>query len=272
MLFRREEKILVLQARVRKGWKNMKDVVISRTIIENFFKKLEGCLELDVAIVGAGPSGLVASYELAKRNFKVAIFEERNAPGGGIWGGGMMFNELVIERALEDFLRELHISYRVSQDYLVVDSCHFAAALMYHATRAGVPIFNNVSVEDVALQGGRVCGVVINWGPVKKLGLHVDPITIHASYVVDGTGHPANVVSLLVRRGLLEKKTEFPMNAEEAEAFVVDKTGEVFPGLLVSGMAVCEVYGGPRMGPVFGGMILSGMKIARIVAEKMSSE
>lgn len=248
----------------------MKDIVISRAIIESFFRKLEGYLDLDVAIVGAGPSGLVAAYELAKKNHKVAVFEERNAPGGGIWGGGMMFNELVIERELEEFLKELDIRYRVVQDHLVVDSCHFASALIYRATRAGVPIFNNVSVEDVALQEGRVCGVVINWGPVRRLGLHVDPLTVKATYVVDGTGHPANVVALLVKRGLVEKKTEFPMNAEEAEKFVVEKTGEVFPGLLVSGMAVCEVYGGPRMGPIFGGMVLSGKKVAQCIAELLA--
>lgn len=248
----------------------MKDVEISKVILETFFQKLESLLDLDVAIVGAGPSGLAAAYELAKKGKKVAIFEERNAPGGGIWGGGMMFNEVVIEKELEAFLRELDVRYKSTPNYLVVDSCHFASALIYQATKVGATICNNVSVEDIALQGGRVCGVVINWGPVKKLGLHVDPITVRALYVVDGTGHPANVVSLLVKRGLLEKKTEFPMNAEEAERFVVAKTGEVFPGLFVSGMAVCEVYGGPRMGPIFGGMVLSGKKVAQLILDKLS--
>lgn len=248
----------------------MRDIAISKAILESFFAKLENFLDVDVAIVGAGPSGLVAAYELAKRNLKVAVFEERNAPGGGIWGGGMLFNEIVIEKELEGFLRELDVRFKVSGEYLVVDSCHFASALIYHATKAGAALFNNVSVEDIALQEGRVCGVVINWGPVKKLGLHVDPITVKATYVVDGTGHPANVVSLLAKRGLVEKKTEFPMNADEAEKFVVEKTGEVFPGLFVAGMAVCEVYGGPRMGPIFGGMILSGMKIAKAVKAGIS--
>ncbi|MBC7332120.1 MAG: thiazole biosynthesis protein [Synergistetes bacterium] len=248
----------------------MKDILISKAILESFFNKLRDSLELDVAIVGAGPSGLVASYELAKKKVKIAIFEERNTPGGGIWGGGIMFNEVVLEKELEDFLKELDIKYKYVEDYIVVDSTHFASALIYHTTTWGTRIFNNISVEDIAMQNNRVCGVVINWGPVKKLGLHVDPITIKASYVVDGTGHPANVVSLLVKRGLLEKKTEFPMNAEEAEKFVVEKTGEVFPGLLVSGMAVCEVYGGPRMGPIFGGMVLSGRRIAEIITERVN--
>lgn len=248
----------------------MKDLVISKAIVRSFFEKFTKSLEgLDAAIVGAGPSGIVAAYELAKKGFKVAIFEERNVPGGGIWGGGMMFNELVLEKDLEDFLKELNIGYKFHEDYIVVDSVHFASALIYRATEKGVVIFNNVTVEDVAMREGRICGIVINWNPTKKERLHVDPITLKASYVVDGTGHPANVISLLAKRGLLEVKTEFPMNADEAEAFVVEKTGEIFPGLMVSGMAVCAVHGGPRMGPIFGGMILSGMKVAKLINEKL---
>ena len=35
------------------------DIEISRAIIENFYKKLLDSLELDVALVGAGPSNLI---------------------------------------------------------------------------------------------------------------------------------------------------------------------------------------------------------------------
>lgn len=247
----------------------MRDVTISKLILDSFYRKLRACLELDVAVVGAGPSGLVASYELAKKGLKVAVFEERNVPGGGIWGGGMMFNEIVLEKEIEDFLRELGVRYSERDGHLIVDSVHFASALLYRATEKGVVVFNNVSVEDVAMKDGRVCGVVVNWGPTKRLGLHVDPITVKAEYVVDGTGHPASVVTLLAKRGLLQMKTEFPMNADEAEPFVVEHTGEVFPGLFVAGMAVCAVHGGPRMGPIFGGMVLSGVKAARMISERL---
>lgn len=247
----------------------MKDTMISTLIVNRYFKKLRSFLELDVAIVGAGPSGLTAAYELAKKGFKVAIFEEKNTPGGGIWGGGMMFNEIVLEKELEDFLNELGITYVIQENHVLVDSVHFASALLYRTTMVGATVFNNISVEDVAMQDGKVCGVVINWGPTMRLGLHVDPITVKASFVIDGTGHPANVASLLAKRGLIEMKMELPMNADEAEQFVVENTGEIFPGLMTSGMAACAVHGGPRMGPIFGGMILSGKKIAQIIEEKL---
>lgn len=55
------------------------------------------------------------------------------------------------------------------------------------------------------------------------------------------------------------------MNATEGESFVVDRAGEVFPGLWISGMSVSATLGGPRMGPIFGGMLLSGKRVAEAI-------
>ena len=60
---------------------------IAKSIISGFARKFEDCLEVDLAIVGAGPSGLVCGYLLARQGLKVAMFERKLAPGGGIWGG-----------------------------------------------------------------------------------------------------------------------------------------------------------------------------------------
>ncbi len=261
----------------------MKDIVISKLILDAFHAKFAKCLDLDVAIAGAGPSGLSMAYKLAGEGFRVAIFEAKNAPGGGIWGGGMMFNEVVLEAELAGFLNELGIRYHRQDEFLVVDAVHFAAALAYAATKNGAVIFNNVFVEDLAMRNKVVCGVVVNWMPTIKDKLHVDPITVKAKYVVDGTGHPANLVRLLAKRGILSSvkgptenlcscgvaEYEFPMDAENGEKFVVENTKEVYPGLMVIGMAAVSAGGGPRMGPIFGGMILSGLKAAEMVANHL---
>ena len=73
------------------------EIVISRAIIDRYFKKLMDNLQVDVAIAGGGPAGLTAAYYLAKRKVRVAVYEKKLSIGGGMWGGGMMFNEIVVQ-------------------------------------------------------------------------------------------------------------------------------------------------------------------------------
>lgn len=44
----------------------MDEITISRAIVESYMKDFMGAMETDVAVVGAGPSGLVTAYYLAK--------------------------------------------------------------------------------------------------------------------------------------------------------------------------------------------------------------
>jgi len=154
------------------------------------------------------------------------------------------------------------------------DAIEFATALGYKAKKAGAQIFNLVEAEDIVLIDETVKGIVVNSASVRSLGLHVDPFCICATYTIDATGHPAELVSMLKARkpDLFTKELqEYFMNVEKSEAGVVEKTGEVFPGLYVAGMSVCDVYNLPRMGPIFGGMLKSGKKVAEQIYEKMQS-
>jgi len=74
------------------------DVAISKSIIEGYKEKFLANLDVDVALVGAGPANMVAGYYLGKADIKAVIFESKLAPGGGMWGGGMMFNEIAIQK------------------------------------------------------------------------------------------------------------------------------------------------------------------------------
>ncbi len=95
------------------------EILISRAIIQRFTEKLLDNLELDVAVVGGGVSGLTAAWRLAQRGHKVAIFERKLSIGGGMWGGGMMFNEIVIQEAAKPILDELGIRVRPIFDRLL---------------------------------------------------------------------------------------------------------------------------------------------------------
>ncbi len=251
--------------------------LVSKAIIDNYFSKLQNNLELDCAIVGGGPSGLVAAYYMAKAGKKVALFERKLAPGGGMWGGAMMFNDIVVQKDALPILDELGVSYKHYQDdAYVVDSVHATSALIYAASKAGATIFNCYSVEDVVFKAGRVSGLVVNWAPVIREGMHVDPLMIMAKTVLDGTGHDCMIASIVARKNDVKLNTptggvsgEMSLDVEVAERTTVENTKEIYPGLFVSGMASNGVSGAPRMGPIFGGMLLSGLKAATLMLEKL---
>jgi thiamine thiazole synthase len=253
------------------------DIMISRAIIESYFKEILDNLESDVIICGAGPSGLYASYYLSKEGFKVVVFERNLRPGGGMPGGGMMFNKIVIQEEAKPILDELGINtahYR--ENYYVASSLETTGVLLSQAIKNGAHIFNCISVEDILLYETKVQGVVINWSSAVEAGLHVDPLTARSSFVVDASGHAAEVAQLVSQKsgGKLLTSTgeligEKPMWAEKGEKAILANTKEIFPHLYVCGMAANAVFGGPRMGPIFGGMLLSGQKVARLIGERL---
>ena len=255
------------------------ETTISRAIVENFSAKLLENLTVDVAIVGAGPSALVAAHYLAKAGIRTAIFERKLAPGGGTWGGGMLFNEVVVQDASLEILDEFGISHKPipgAPGYNTLDSVEMASGLIFGAVSAGAKIFNAVSVEDIVFRGGQVGGLVINWTPVERLGMHVDPLTVISQCVLDGTGHPSEIMHLAVEKAQLKLATstggilgEKPMWVDSGEASTVENTREYFPGLFACGMSANNVMGGYRMGPIFGGMMLSGRKAADLIRRRL---
>ena len=254
-------------------------VIVGRQVVRSYFRKLEDNLAVDVAIVGAGPSGLVAARDLALAGAKVAVFESKLAPGGGTWGGGMLMNEVVVQNDAAEILHEFGIStVPVDSEYHTVDSVEMASGLIFGARKAGAVIFNTVKVEDIVIHDGVVCGVVINWNPVARLDMHVDPIVITTRALVDGTGHPSEIIAKAVNKagvkidsptgGILGEK---PMWMEDGERTTVENTKRLYPGLYASGMAANNVQGGFRMGPIFGGMFKSGRKIAKIILDDLKA-
>jgi thiamine thiazole synthase len=255
----------------------LNEVTISKAIIDSYHTKLINALNTDVAIVGGGPSGLTAGYYLSKAGKKVVLFERKLSIGGGMWGGGMMFNEIVVQEIALPLLADFDLYPKnVDSGYYTLDSVYTTATLVHKAMAAGLTIFNLISMEDVVIKNDRVAGLVINWGAVETLKWHIDPLTIHSDFVLDATGHPANVADVLMRKmgvtlntptgGIVGEKS---MEAEHGELQVVENTKEAYPGLFVSGMAANQVFGGYRMGPIFGGMLLSGQKAANDILERL---
>ena len=255
------------------------EVIISRAIIERYTEKLLDCLDLEVAVAGAGPSGLVAAYYLAQAGRKVAVFERKLSIGGGMWGGGMMFNEIVIQEEARPILDELGITVNpYAEGYYTADSIECVSILTSKAIKAGARFFNLVSIEDVMIRDNRVTGLVINWSPVEMADLHVDPLTIRTRWVIEATGHPVEIMKvieskvdarLLTPSGRIEG--EKSMWADAAETSTLANTREAFPGVYVAGMSANATFGSYRMGPIFGGMLLSGRKAAEEIIQKLGA-
>ncbi len=181
------------------------ELIVTKAIFEEYAASFVEFSRCDVAIVGSGPAGLVCAYYLAREGAKVSIVEKRLSIGGGIWGGGAMFNKAVVQEAAKEVLDEMEVVYQPyagEPGYYLVDTVEMACALGLKAVRAGARVFNLWTAVDVKVTGEdeRVCGLVLSWTPVEMAELMVDPITIEAKYVVDGTGHDAEIAAGVSRK------------------------------------------------------------------------
>ncbi|MEM2192497.1 MAG: sulfide-dependent adenosine diphosphate thiazole synthase [Candidatus Hadarchaeales archaeon] len=246
---------------------------ITRAIVESFMQDFQRYAESDVIVVGGGPSGLMAAKELAKAGVKVLVIERNNYLGGGFWIGGYLMNPITVRAPAQEILRELGVPFKEHGGGVYVASGpHACSKLIAAACDAGAKILNMTVIDDVVIRERRVAGVVVNWTPVTALPREltcVDPVGLEAKLVIDATGHDAAVVRMLEKRGLLKVPGYGAMWVERSEDLLVEHTGEVYPGLLVSGMAVSTVFGLPRMGPTFGAMLLSGKRAAEIAQQKL---
>jgi len=258
--------------------RRVEEDVIAKHIINSALKTLADLVNVDVVVVGAGPSGLTASRYLAARGLKTVVVERRLSFGGGIGGGGALLPCVIVQSPADEVLREVGCRVEeVEEGLYAVSPAEMIAKLASSAIDAGARIVLGMTVNDLVyrVEGGsvRVVGVVVQWSAVEMSGLHVDPLAIKARAVIDATGHDAEVLNIASRK-IPELNLKIPgeksMWASLSEELVVKHTGKVCEGLYVTGMAVAALHNLPRMGPIFGGMLLSGRRVAEIVIEDLS--
>lgn len=250
------------------------EVDVTRAILAGFTRDFEEYAETDVVVIGSGPSGLMAARDLAKKHVKVVVMERNNYLGGGFWIGGFLMNTITVRAPAQKVLDEIGCPYKeFSKNLYVTPGPHACSKLIAAACDAGAKIQNMTSFEDVVIrEKNRVSGVVINWTPVHTLPREitcVDPIALECKVVIDATGHQAEVMASLQKRGLAKIIGEGGMWVERSEDAVVEHTGVVYPGVIVAGMAVSSTYGLPRMGPTFGAMLLSGRRAAEAALKEL---
>ncbi len=259
--------------RPEKIFTDVSEVEITRAIADEFHSVLMDRASSDVIIIGAGPAGLTAGRELALMGYKVLIIEQNNYLGGGYWLGGYMMNPVTVREPAQKVWDELGIPYKkVSEGLYLTPGPHAVSKLIASTCDAGVKFLNLTKFDDLVLKNGRVSGLVVNWMPVSALPRNitcVDPIALEAKIVIDASGHDSVAVKRLVDRKLVDWKGMDPMWVNSGEEHVVEKTGEVYPGLIAAGMSVTETHGLARMGPTFGSMLFSGKRAAEVADVKI---
>lgn len=250
---------------------------VTRAIVSQFSKDMNEFANMDIIIVGGGPSGLMAARDLALKGVKVLIVERNNYLGGGFWIGGFLMNTITIRAPAQKVLDELDIAYQEFTKSLFITPGPLACSkLIASACDAGVKILNMAMFDDIVIrEKNRLGGVVVNWTPVSALPRQitcVDPVALESSLVIDATGHDAQVARKLEERGLLKIPGFGGMWVEASEDAIVEHSGQVHPGLIVIGMAVSTTFGLPRMGPTFGSMLLSGRKGAQVALDELDKK
>lgn len=253
---------------------NLKESEITKTIVRSFMNDFLEYTNTDVIVVGAGPCGTTAALLLAREGLKTLIIEKDIKAGGGMWQGGMLFPKMVIEEPANLFLESFGIKLKKEGDVYTADSYYVSSKLLSIAFEHGAKMFNSVRVQDVIYRDDGIKGVVVNWDQVAHLTANcVDPLSLESKVVIDATGHNAEVVRVVSEKiGLKDRFVgrEGSMWVEKAELATVQNTKEIYPNLIVAGMAANGVAGLPRMGPIFGGMFLSGIKAAKLALMKVN--
>lgn len=256
-------------------FKKTTEAEITRAMIDKYWARFSDYVESDVIVVGAGPAGLTAAYELAKNGVKTLVIERNNYLGGGMWLGGYGVPEMVIREPGNFILDELKVPYEIDEKGLVTVSAPLVASkIIAAALEKGAMIANLTLCEDIVVKEGRVRGVVINWASLKSLPRQitcVDPVALESEYVIATTGHEeASITKRLSQLGLIEDlKGMGAMNVELSEEEIVEYTKEIYPGVIVAGMEASTAFGLHRMGPTFGAMFVSGRKAAEIVLDRL---
>ncbi len=254
---------------------------VTREIARAHFRDFERIIESDVIVVGAGPAGLLCARDLAADGVRVLVIEQGLALGGGFWSGGYLMNKATICDPAQEILQEIGVPcvpVPECKGMYLTDPPHATARLISAMYEAGARVLNLTKLVDLILRDeGQLAGVVVNSTPVEAAGhdaLHIDPIALESTIVVDATGHDATVVNHLHRHNCYQHPVpgNGAMWVAQSEELVVENTGEVYPHCFVVGLAVAAVYGTPRMGPAFGSMLLSGRRGAQLVRKALKAE
>jgi len=143
----------------------------------------------EVAIVGAGPSGLACGYVLARAGVQVTILERGQYPGAKNMFGGIFFSDQMTklipgfyrEAPVERFVAKKHFSMLVddSQIAMTFEPEEFKTPPYNHSFIVRRSVFDRWFAKKVRRQGATIiCGVTVDdfvWDGDRIIGVRTNP-------------------------------------------------------------------------------------------------
>ena len=166
--------------------------------------------EFDSIVIGAGPAGSSAAYNLAKKGFKVLLVEKGRFPGSKNMFGGRVYSK-PLEEIYPNFIKEAPIQRWVTKERksLVKDGesfsmnfdgkestsfvCYLSELSDWMAKKAvneGAKLITEITVDNLLLEDGCVKGIIVG------------DESIRSNVVIDAEG----VNHLLLERAGIVKK------------------------------------------------------------------
>ncbi len=172
------------------------DWAASHEGVEEPPKKVESEEKGKIAVIGAGPSGLTVAADLAKKGYKVKIFEALHEPGGVLIYGIPEFRlpKTIVKReikAIEELGVELEKDVVVGKT-VTIEEIREEFDAIYIGTGAGTPRFMNVPGTNLnGVYSASEFLTRINLMHAYEFPKYDTPIRIGKRVVVVGAGNVA---------------------------------------------------------------------------------
>ncbi|MCW4017108.1 MAG: NADPH-dependent glutamate synthase [Candidatus Bathyarchaeota archaeon] len=150
-----------------------------------------------VAVIGAGPAGLTVAADLAKRGYKVVVFEALHVAGGVLVYGIPEFRlPKKIVQAEVDYIKQLGVDVRtdalIGRLFTVEELFEKGFDAVFIGTGAGLPRFLNIPGENLGgIYSANEFLIRVNLLKSYKFPEFKTPIRIGKNVVVIGGGNVA---------------------------------------------------------------------------------
>jgi glutamate synthase (NADPH/NADH) small chain len=186
--------------------------------------------EFDVAVIGSGPAGLTCAADLAKKGYKVTLYESLHVAGGVLMYGIPEFRlpKKIVQEEI-GYIKSLGVEVvtdvLAGRTFTIQDFFSQGAKAVFIATGAGLPQFMGIPGENL----GRVYSANefltrVNLMKAYKFPEYATPIALGKNVAVIGGGNVAvDCARVALRLGktvtLVYRRTEsqMPARAEEVQ-------------------------------------------------------